>query len=78
MPKPETVIQEARTARRNKDVAEPRHLVWEPPLPLSAVATTLDAMASPTAMTTITAPAASLAEALEPCERAILSVLRLS
>ncbi|MYJ09360.1 MAG: hypothetical protein F4086_03505, partial [Gemmatimonadetes bacterium] len=28
-------------------------------------------------MTTITAPAASPAEALEPCERAILSVLRL-
>ena len=34
-------------------------------------------MASPTAKTAITAPAASPAEALEPCERAILSVLRL-
>ena len=36
-------------------------------------ATTLDAVASPTAMTAITAPAASATEALEPCERAILS-----
>ncbi|MYH42654.1 MAG: hypothetical protein F4131_02975 [Acidimicrobiaceae bacterium] len=34
-------------------------------------------MASPTDMTAITAPAASPAETLEPCERAILSVLRL-
>lgn len=49
----------------------------EAPSPLSPVATTLDAVASPTAMTAITAPAASPAEVLEPCERAILSVLRL-
>ncbi len=34
-------------------------------------------MADPTAVTAITVPAATPAEALEPCERAILSVLRL-
>lgn len=45
--------------------------------PRSPAATTLDAVASPAAMTAITTPAASAAEALEPCERAILSVLRL-
>ena len=45
--------------------------------PLSLAATTLDAVASPSAMTAIAAPAASAAEALKPCERAILSVLRL-
>ena len=47
------------------------------PPPPSPAATTLDAVVSPAAMSAITAPAASLAEALEPCERAILSVLRL-
>ncbi len=77
MPKPETVIQEARTATPHKDAAEPRHPVSEPPSPLSPAATTLDAVASPPTITTITAPAASAVEALEPCERAILSVLRL-
>ena len=56
---------------------DPRHPVRESLSLLSPAATTLDAMASPAAMTAITAPAASLAEALEPCERAILSVLRL-
>ena len=45
--------------------------------PPSPAASTLDAVASPTAMTAITAPAAYVAEALEPCERALLSVLRL-
>lgn len=45
--------------------------------PPSPAATTLDAVSSPATMTAITAPAASAAEALEPCERAILSVLRL-
>ena len=45
--------------------------------PPSPTPTTLDAVSSPTAMTAITAPAASAAEALEPCEGAILSVLRL-
>ena len=77
MSKPETVIQEARTATPHKDAAESRHPVSEPPSPLSPAATTLDAVASPPTITTITAPAASAAEALEPCERAILSVLRL-
>lgn len=45
--------------------------------PPSPAASTLDAVANPAAMTAITAPAASAAEALEPCERALLSVLRL-
>ena len=76
MPKPETAIQETRTARL-RTPAEPRYPVSESPSPLSPAATTLVAVASPTAMTAITAPAASPAEALEPCERAILSVLRL-
>ncbi len=48
-----------------------------PPSLPSPAATTLGAVAGPTAMTAISAPAASMAEALEPCERAILSVLRL-
>ena len=77
MPRLETVIEKARTATPNKDAAELWHPVSEPPSPLSPAATTLDAVASPTDMTTITAPAAAAAEALEPCERAILSVLRL-
>ncbi|MCY3805219.1 MAG: hypothetical protein OXG55_10660 [bacterium] len=50
-------------------------LYW--PAAPSSAATTLDAVAGPTAMTAITAPAATPAEVLEPCERAILSVLRL-
>ena len=77
MPRPETVIEKARTATPNKDAAELRHPVSEPPSPLSPAATTLDAVANPTDITTITAPAAAAAEALEPCERAVLSVLRL-
>ena len=74
---PKTVLQQAPTVTPHKDAADPRHPVPEPPSPLSPGATTLDAVASPPAMTTITVPAASAAEALEPCERTILSVLRL-
>ena len=77
MPKPETLIQDARTTRRTRTRQNRRHAVGEPPSPLSPAATTLDAVATPTAITATTTPAASAVEVLEPCERAILSVLRL-
>ena len=57
MPKPETIIQKTRDGHAARGTLQNlRHRVSEPPPPLSPVATTLDAVASPSALTAITTP----------------------